>query len=149
VIKQHAQRHLVGILRRVRLGSETLATQLRAATQASDIFNTAWIERLNGTFRARITALVRRGRSLARDVTMLHQATYLTGTVYNFCTPHTTLSRRAHQSRTPAMAAGITDHCWSVQDLLAYPLARPHWVAVPHRGRGSRAELALMARWCA
>lgn len=35
---------------------------------------------------------------------------------YNFCRPHKTLSKPYH--RTPAMAAGLTDHVWTVEELL-------------------------------
>lgn len=139
------RRHLVGITRRVVCGA---AAQV-AACFGAGVINTAWIERLNGTFRARLWALVRRGRALARQVPTLHGATYLTGTVYNFCTPHGTLSFRAHQPTTPAMAAGLTDHCWSVEELLGTRIPPPRWRPPCHRGRRSRHEQALIARWCA
>jgi len=43
--------------------------------------------------------------------------------LYNFIRPHETLSRgedRAFRPRTPAMAAGITDHQWTIKTLLSY-----------------------------
>ena len=40
------------------------------------------------------------------------------GTVYNFCTPHASLSH-AHKT-PPAMAAGITDHGWTIHELLSF-----------------------------
>lgn len=149
VIKRRAHHHLVAIERRLRLGQEEVAAAVRTATQASTVCNTAWIERLNATFRARLPALVRRGRSLARQVTTLHHAVYLTGTVYNFCTPHATLSRREHRTCTPAMAAGLTNHCWAMQELLTYQVPPPRWQPRTHRGRRSRTERTLIARWCA
>jgi transposase-like protein len=146
VIKHTTERRrLVGITRRVVCG----AAEQVAACFGAGVINTAWIERLNGTFRARLCALVRRGRALARQVPTLHRATYLTGTVYNFCTPHGTLSFRAHQPTTPAMAAGLTDHCWSVEELLRLHIPPPRWQPVRHRGRRSRHEQALIARWSA
>lgn len=42
---------------------------------------------------------------------------YLRGTVYNFCTPHASLADR----QTPAMAAAITDHVWTMDEMLHYP----------------------------
>jgi hypothetical protein len=135
----------VGITRRVVVG---MAEQV-AACFGDGVINTAWIDRLNGTFRSRMCALVRRGRALARQVPTLYEATYLTGTVYNFCTPHGTLSFRAHQSTTPAMAAGLTEHCWTVEELLGTHIPPPRWQPSRHRGHRSRHEQALMARWCA
>jgi hypothetical protein len=146
VIKHTTERRrLVGITRRVVCG----ATEQVTACFGAGVINTAWIERLNGTFRARLCALVRRGRALARQLPTLHRATYLTGTVYNFCTPHGTLSCHAHRPTTPAMAAGLTDHCWLVEELLRTHVPPPRWQPTRHRGRRSRHEQALIARWCA
>ncbi len=149
VVKHHARRHLVGLLRCVALGTEEQAQALLAQTQEAGVLNTAWIERLNATFRGRLCALVRRGRALARQLPTLHQATYLTGTIYNFCTPHCTLSHRAHAPRTPAMAAAITNHRWSVEELLTYRVAPARWTPPRRRGRRSRQLHALIARWAA
>jgi transposase-like protein len=146
VIKHTTERRrLVGITRRVVVG----AAEQVAACFGLGVINTAWIERLNATFRARLCALVRRGRALARQTATLHGATYLTGTVYNFCTPHGTLSCQAQRPTTPAMAAGLTDHCWSLAELLRDRVPLPHWQPARHRGRRSRQEQALIARWCA
>ncbi|HZC79976.1 MAG TPA: hypothetical protein VE258_19630, partial [Ktedonobacterales bacterium] len=145
--RHHARRHLVGLLRRVALGTEEQAQALLAQTQEAGVLNTAWIEWLNATFRARLCALVRRGRALARQLPTLHQAMYLTGTVYNFCTPHRTLSQRAHAPSTPAMAAAITDHRWSVEELVTYRVAPARWTPPQRRGRRSRQLRALIARW--
>lgn len=93
--------------------------------------NTAYIERLNATFRSVIAPLARRTRALARTPALLEESMYLAGSVYNFCTLHRSLSvalmvvsKRGEQrrwvGRTPAMAASLTDHCWSVRELLTY-----------------------------
>jgi transposase-like protein len=146
VIKHTGERHrLLGITRRVLLG----AAEPVAACFGEGVINTAWIERLNATFRARLCALVRRGRSLARQTPTLHSAIYLTGTVYNFCTPHGTLSFQAHRPTTPAMAAGLTDHCWSLEELLRWRIPPARWQPTRHRGRRSKQEQALITRWCA
>ena len=76
--------------------------------------NTAFIERLNATFRARLPALARRTRNLAQGCTRLRSEMFWSGTVYNFCTIHSTLGA------TPTMAADLTDHIWSVRELLFF-----------------------------
>src|SRR5215213_9821883 len=83
-----------------------------SARRATGVINTAYIERLNATFRERLAPLARRCRALARQPLPLHEGMFVVGTVYNFCTPHESL----HQARktTPAMAAGITDHRWTM-----------------------------------
>jgi len=45
------------------------------------------------------------------------------------------------------MAAGIADHCWSVEELLRYRMSLPRWCPARHCGRRSLAEQALTARW--
>ena len=149
VVKHHARRHLVGIDRRLARGTADAVQVLLQQTQGGGVLNTAWIERLNATFRARLCALVRRGRALARQLPTLHHATYLTGTIYNFCAPHRTLSRRAGAARTPAMAAAITGHRWTVEEVLTYRVAPARWTPPKRRGRPSRQLLALIARWVA
>jgi hypothetical protein len=110
--------------------------------------NTAYIERLNATFRARLAVLVRRTRRAARREVRLHAGMYLIGTVYNFCTYHDSLTLRAQGRRTPAMAAGITDYCWSVAELLRQPVPPPRWQPPKRRGRRSKALQDLIDRWC-
>jgi hypothetical protein len=72
---------------------------------------------------------------------------YLIGTVYNFCTPHASLAQAGGKT-TPAMAAGITDHCWSVRELLSYHIPPPRWTPPKQRGRPSHALKRLIERWC-
>ena len=50
--------------------------------------------------------------------------------------------------QTPAMAAGITDHCWTVRELLSCRVPPPRWTPPKQRGRPSHALKRLMARWC-
>jgi hypothetical protein len=69
------------------------------------------------------------------------------GALYNFCTLHTSLRLASGQQQTPAMAAGLTDHCWSVQELLWQRVAPPRWQPLQQRGRRSKAMRELIARW--
>jgi hypothetical protein len=111
------------------------------------VINTTYIERLNTTFRERLAALTRRGRALARRTLTQQHSMYLIGTVYNFCTPHASLGHAGGKT-TPAMATGITDHCWSVQELLSYHVPPPDWTPPKQRGRPSYALKRLIERWC-
>jgi len=51
--------------------------------------------------------------------------------------------------QTPAMAAGITDHVWSMDDLLHYRVPPARWRAPTKWGRRTKAEEAFIARWAA
>ena len=154
VIKRYAKGRVVSVQRRVIQGTTDTIQALIQRTQGGGTINTAYIERLNGTFRARLAALVRRGRALARQQPTLDAALYLIGTVYNFCTYHRSLRvalvlpghRRRWLRRTPAIAAGITDHKWSVKELLWFKVPQPPQLP-KRRGRPSKAFLALKTQW--
>lgn len=115
VVKQRSGPKLVSISRRLAYGCRDRAYDLIAMSQVGlGQFNTAFIERLNATFRARMPALARRTRGLARTTQRLQAELFWSGAVYNFCTVHTSLAA------TPAIAAGLTEQVWSVEQLLRY-----------------------------
>src|SRR5437899_137192 len=147
VVKRYERRRVVETDRRMIDGTPARVETLRRRSQGEGVINTASIERLNATFRERLASLTRRGRALARRTRTLQHGMYLIGTVYNFCTPHASLAH-AGRGTTPAMAAGITDHCWPVRDLLSLHVPPPHWTPPPQRGRPSQALKRLIARWC-
>jgi hypothetical protein len=119
------------------------AIALLAASAGGTQLNTAFIERLNATFRERLASLTRRCRHAARKVSQLQAGMWLVGCTYNWCWPHHELSRRAAKAQachgeipvTPAMASGLTDHVWSVYELLTFRIPPPAWVAPKRRGR--------------
>ncbi len=147
VVKQYAGKRVVGVTRRLRQGSSTMAMRLLAQTPGCLMLNTAYIERLNGTFRARLAPLARRTHHLVHRKELLHAGMYLVGALYNFCTYHASLALANSQQRTPAMAAGITDHRWTVQELLWHRVPPPRWQPPKQRGRRSKAMQQLIERW--
>jgi transposase-like protein/IS1 family transposase len=151
VVKRYAHRRVVDVERRIVDGTPARVETLRHRSQGAGVINTAYIERLNATCRERLAALTRRGRALARQPLTLQHGMYLIGTVYNFCTPHASLRGAMGgdgRAKTPAMAAGITDHCWTVRELLSFHVPPPPWTPPKQRGRRSCALQRLIARWC-
>ena len=151
VVKRYDRRRVVEVERRVVHGRADQVEKARAATAGEGVINTAYIERLNGTFRERLASLARHTRALGRTARRLEAGMWLVGAVYNFCTPHASLremARKAVRERTPAMAAGITRRCWRVCELLSYHVPPPPWTPPKKRGRRSREMLALIAQWC-
>lgn len=119
VVKQRGGRRLVSITRRLAHGSMARAQAIMQATQIEvGCINTAYIERLNATLRTWLPALSRRTRTPSGGRTRLEAALFWTGCVYNFCHVHATLAG------TPAMAADLTDHVWSIDELLRYRCRR-------------------------
>src|SRR3954452_5365875 len=71
VIKHQEKRRVVSVTRRVVLGTAAAITAVLLATGTGTGINTAYIERLNATFRSTVPALVRRGRAIARGESSL------------------------------------------------------------------------------
>jgi hypothetical protein len=147
VVKRYVQRRVVDVERRIVDGTPTRGETLRRRSPGDGVINTASIERLNATFRERLASLTRRGRALARRTLTVQHGMYLIGTVSNFCTPHASLAH-AGGATTPAMAAGITDHCWTVQELRSFHVPPPCWTPPKRRGRRAGALQRLIERWC-
>jgi transposase-like protein len=139
VISQHRDGQLIGGLlirvracgpveKRVVAGREAEVISRVIATQRSmlALINTAYIERLQATFRARLAPLVRRIRAGAHKHCTLEAGMWLVGSCYNLLWAHRSLG----EERTPAMAAGLTDHRWSMEELLTFavpPAEVPRW----------------------
>jgi transposase-like protein len=144
VVKRYAQRRVVSVSHRVREGTAAAITAVLEATGTGTQIHTAYVERLNATYRGRLAVLVRRGRALARTVETLTAGMWLVGSAYNFCWVHASLRRaapagaaRKWEERTPAMAAGLTDHVWTLAEVLHYPGPQPP-AAAPERRRRPR-----------
>jgi hypothetical protein len=150
-IKRYARRRVVEVVRRVVVGTEEAVAARLNYTQgsATAVINTAYVERLQATFRSRLVSLARKTRATARQKATLEAGMWLIGTVYNFCQAHRSLrlagssaaQKRRWIERTPAQAAGLTDHRWSFYELLAFAVPP---AAVPKR-RGRRPRWLLDA----
>jgi transposase-like protein len=148
VVKRDVRRRVVRVERRVVRGTKKAIVAVLAATPTGTGINTADIARLNATFRASLAPLVRRGRALAHTEAGLSAGMWLVGCTYNFCGLHESLRQRAPagapwkwQERTPAMAARLTDHRWTMRELLGYQVPLPVWVVPKRRGRPPKRAL--------
>ena len=86
--------------------------------------NTSVVERYNGTSRLRNQRQVRKTLAFSKARRYHRWMSWLSVGLYNFCRPHSSLrmkesSRVIH--RSPAVAAGITDHIWSIREWLLKP----------------------------
>ncbi|HEY1348419.1 MAG TPA: hypothetical protein VGF67_02190 [Ktedonobacteraceae bacterium] len=144
VLKHTKKRRVVEITRRMTQGTLERAEAILAQSGGGSVLNTAFIERLHATFRERLATLTRRCRHAAQRLEALEAGMYLIGCIYNWCVVHDELSSSKHFGTltTPAMAAGLTDHRWSIHDLLLFKLAPPAWVEPKRRGRPVQAVTA-------
>jgi len=145
VVKQRSTRPM-SVRRQIVQGEPALVQSILQTSQGGGQINTSYIERLNATFRQRLSCLARRTRHLARQSDTLRHGMYLVGCVYNFCSTHDSLRialclpdgrrvRRHWVHRTPAMATGLTDKRWSVAQLLGFKVPPPPFVHPKRRGR--------------
>lgn len=124
----HKTRHkgrVVKIDLRVIFGSEAEVKAAIETSAVSKVINTAFVERHNGTDRNRNARKVRKSYCFSKNWDIHNAMTYFTMYSYNFCWPVRTLRVQDRDNRwrprTPAMAAGLTDHIWSLQEWLTYP----------------------------
>jgi hypothetical protein len=143
VVKQYRRKRVVGVKHRVVFGTLGAIEQVLAARGWK--INTSMVERLNLDIRQRVAAIGRRVNTLCQSEDGLQQQLALFHVYYNFVLPHASLrqplpvpepthgtgSARLWHPCTPAMAAGLTDHVWTLREVLLYrvPLwPQPHAV---------------------
>jgi len=126
VIKRREGSKLVSVTSKVIYGDPQEVKQVLGA-------HTAYVERTNLTSRQMNGRLVRKTLSFSKELRLLKAASTLEDALYNFTRPVKTLrveredrsTSARWQQRTPAMAAGLTDHIWTVKELLTLVLAPP------------------------
>jgi IS1 family transposase len=137
VVKTVRRRRLVAVTHRVVFGTLEAVQQVLAPCGWQ--INTAFVERINLTIRQHVAAVGRRVSTLCKGEDGVQQQLALYHAYYNFCLPHASLRQplpqplpthgtgSAQQWRpcTPAMAAGLTDHVWSLREVLLFRV--PPW----------------------
>jgi IS1 family transposase len=137
VVKTVRRRRLVAVQHRVICGTKAAVAQVLTACGWQ--INTAFVERLNLSLRQRVAAIGRRSATLCKSEDGLRQQLTLFQVYHNFVLPHTSLRQALAESVptngsgsaklwrpwTPAMAAGLTDHVWSLREVLLYRV--PPW----------------------
>jgi IS1 family transposase len=137
VVKSYRRRRLVGVTHRVVFGTRLAIAQVLATCGWT--INTAFVERLNLDIRQRVAAIGRRVNTLCQGEDDLLDRLVLFQMYHNFVRPHASLrqpllvpeatngtgSAKGWRPYTPAMAAGLTDHVWTLQEVLLFRV--PPW----------------------
>jgi hypothetical protein len=125
VHKTRENNRVVKVEQRVIFGTLTAVLAALAASLVSAGVNTVFVERQNGTDRNRNARKVRKTYCFSKDWEAHEAVRYFTLYSYNFCWPVRTLRagnrRTGYRQRTPAMAVGLTDHIWTLQEWLSRP----------------------------
>jgi IS1 family transposase len=137
VVKKTCRRRLVAVSSRVVFGTLAGVKQILAPTGWQ--INTAFIERVNLTIRQHVAAVGRRVTTLCKGEAGLRQQLAVYHVYYNFCLPHASLrlplpqpaptkgtgSAKRWRPCTPAMVAGLTNHVWTLREVLVFRV--PPW----------------------
>ena len=112
-------------IRRV-FGTARQLAQALARSGVSTHVNTSFVERFNATVRQHNSRKARQVYTFSKTFEPHQAMSWFATAYYNFCRPHLGLriqeDGRWH-ARTPAMAAGISSHVWSLREFMRYPLA--------------------------
>src|SRR5499426_3620827 len=137
VVKSYRRRRIVGVQHRVVFGTRLAIEQVLATCGWT--INTAFVERLNLDIRQCVAAIGRRVNTVCRGEEGSRDRLVLFQTCHTFVLPHARLrqplahpiptngdgSAKLWQPCTPAMAAGLSDHVWSLKEVLLYRV--PPW----------------------
>ena len=125
VHKERENNRVVKVSTRVVFGTMQAVATALLASAVSRAVNTCFVERHNGTDRNRCSRKVRKTYAFSKDWDLHRAATQFSHFSYNFCWPVRTLRTQDVEGRktkrTPAMAAGLTDHVWTLTEWLTLP----------------------------
>lgn len=124
VHKTRDKGRVIEVAVRVIFGVVAAVMAALGASRVSRAINTAFIERQNGTDRHRNGRKRRKTYCFSKDWTAHEAMTYFTLYSYNFCWAVRTLRQKVEthwQARSPAMAADLADHVWSMREWVSFP----------------------------
>ena len=155
IVKHRRNGRVAEVTTRIICGDEAAIQGRLQASPASQTINTSYVERNNLTCRQCNGRLSRKVLRFSKDLTWMEKHLWLTFAYYHFVLPHASLTQplpypqptrgtgspKKWQSVTPAMAAGITDHAWTMEELLSYrvpPQFLAQWQAEETRNRETK-----------
>jgi len=135
VVKKREKGRVVAVETEIVFGDEATIAALLAASPVSNTINTSYVERGNLTIRQGSRRLTRKTNAFSKERDWLEKQLWLAFAYYHFVLPNLGLRRelpepiptkgergsaKRWQQVTPAMAAGLTDHPWTMEELLTF-----------------------------
>ncbi len=120
VVKKYEKSRISDVSRRIVFGTPEQVERILADSVASKKINTSHIERNNGTVRHIDSRCVRKTYRFSKIMKNHELQLQLSIAYYHLCRPHRTLTKRYGKLTTPFMAAGFTDHTWTMRELLKF-----------------------------
>jgi IS1 family transposase len=125
VEKRREKGRVVEVLTHVVFGTMAAILVALMGSKVSRWINVSFLERQHATDRHRNARKARKTYTFSKDWRVHESMTYLTMYQYNFCWPVRTLAERGPggrwRERTPAMAAGLADHVWTMREWVTMP----------------------------
>ena len=115
-------------------GTQAQLEEALARSTVSSHVNTTFVERFNATVRQHNSRKARKVYSFSKEFEYHVAMSWFAAANYNFCRPHLGLREQEDgrwSNRTPAMASGISDHVWSLDEFMSYPLTHKPFAHVP------------------
>jgi len=146
VIKHRTGGRITAISTAVVFGDPAAVAARLTHSPVSRMINTSFVERDNLTQRQQNRRLARRTNGFSKDLSWFEKQLWLSLAYYHLVLPHDSLRRplpvteptrgsgspRRWRPTTPAMAAGVTDHVWTTEELLSYRVSPLYWVECPN-----------------
>lgn len=125
VHKHRRKGRVVRVSTHVIYGNQKDVEKALKESSCSRSVNVAFVERYNGTDRHQNSRKIRKSYRFSKDWEVHNAATCYSAYSYNFCWPVRTLRLRDAEGslgpdRTPAMAAGLADHVWTLAEWLTH-----------------------------
>jgi len=118
VVKKYKKYRVVGVTRRVVFGDPEKVDHILDRSTVSKAINTSYVERNNGTIRHMDARCTRKTLRFSKTKENHERQLTLSLAYYHLCRSHRTLSKRHGKPTAPFMAAGLTDHVWTMGELL-------------------------------
>lgn len=122
VVKQYKENRVYKVTRKIIYGDPNRLDEVLANSPVSRKINTAYVERGNGIIRHLDARCNRKTLRFSKMKENHERQLKLSLAYYHLCNPHRTLTKRYGLPTTPFMAAGLTDHIWSMGELLKCPM---------------------------
>jgi IS1 family transposase len=139
VVKHRRKGRVVNITEKIVFGTQSMLQAYLDRSPVSRHLNTAFVERHNGTMRHQNRRFTRKTISFSKKDDCMERQLHLSLGYCHFCRAHAGLrqeiipplptkgsgSPKKWRQVTPAMASGVTDHQWTLQELLTFRVPPP------------------------
>ena len=119
VVKEYEKNRISNITKKIIFGSQKQVDEMLEKSVVSNKINTAFVERSNGIIRHLDARCNRKTLRFSKLNENHEHQLKLSIAYYHICRPHKTLTKRYSRPTSPFMAAGLTDHVWSMSELLS------------------------------